>query len=217
MCRRSPRVLNDQAAAGRITQDTEERIRRWPAGSDIAATRSPAPFAPVARSWWGWLCPTWPTSTRPGITRGAGDVLYAHGYSLILASTDDDPKHAESQVSAMLGVQVDGLLYGVAREDDPVLAGSSMRGSRWSCSIAGRKAARSAPSSPTTAPGPGWRWSTCSPWVIATSCTSAGRRTSHPPSIGSGPSRRRSETAGLTGHHALCPPSDRGRGLPGDD
>jgi LacI family transcriptional regulator len=40
-----------------------------------------------------------------------------------LASTDDDPAHAESQVTAMLGVQVEGLMYGVARDDDPVLAG----------------------------------------------------------------------------------------------
>ena len=32
------------------------------------------------------------------------------------------PDHAESQVSAMLGVQADGLLYGVARDDDQVLA-----------------------------------------------------------------------------------------------
>jgi LacI family transcriptional regulator len=60
---------------------------------------------------------------QAGITRGAGDILYAVGYSLILASTDDDPIHAESQVAAMLGVQVEGLLYGVAREDDGVLAG----------------------------------------------------------------------------------------------
>jgi LacI family transcriptional regulator len=59
---------------------------------------------------------------QAGITRGAGDVLYADGYSLILASTDDDPIHAESQVAAMLGVQVEGLMYGVAREDDAVLA-----------------------------------------------------------------------------------------------
>jgi LacI family transcriptional regulator len=59
---------------------------------------------------------------QAGITRGAGDVLYADGYSLILASTDDDPEHAASQVSAMLGVQAEGLMYGVAREEDAVLA-----------------------------------------------------------------------------------------------
>jgi LacI family transcriptional regulator len=59
---------------------------------------------------------------QAGITRGAGDVLYADGYSLLLASTDDDPEHAASQVSAMLGVQAEGLMYGVAREEDAVLA-----------------------------------------------------------------------------------------------
>ena len=70
----------------------------------------------------GMVVPDVANLYQAGITRGAGDVLYADGYSLILASTDDDPKHAESQVSAMLGAQAEGLLYGVAREDDAVLA-----------------------------------------------------------------------------------------------
>ncbi len=116
------RVLNDQAAAGRITQDTDERIRE-------VARRLGYRRNTIARALRtgrtlvvGMVVPDVANLYQAGITRGAGDVLYAHGYSLILASTDDDPTHAESQVSAMLGVQVDGLLYGVAREDDPVLA-----------------------------------------------------------------------------------------------
>jgi LacI family transcriptional regulator len=115
------RVLNDQATAGRITQDTDERIR------DVAR-RLGYRRNTIARALRtgttlvvGMVVPDVANLYQAGITRGAGDVLYAHGYSLILASTDDDPKHAESQVSAMLGVQADGLLYGVAREDDAVL------------------------------------------------------------------------------------------------
>ncbi|MGH8945752.1 MAG: LacI family DNA-binding transcriptional regulator [Acidimicrobiia bacterium] len=116
------RVLNDQAAAGRITQDTEERIRE-------AAQRLGYRRNTIARALRtgrtlvvGMVVPDVANLYQAGITRGAGDVLYADGYSLILASTDDDQAHAESQVMAMLGVRVEGLLYGVAREDDPVVA-----------------------------------------------------------------------------------------------
>lgn len=117
------RVLNDQAAAGRITPDTEERIR------DVAR-RLGYRRNTIARALRtgrtlvvGMVVPDVANLYQAGITRGAGDVLSADSYSLIIASTDDDAGHAESQVSAMLGVQVEGLLYGVAREDDAVLAG----------------------------------------------------------------------------------------------
>ena len=117
------RVLNDQAAAGRITQDTEERIRE-------VARRLGYRRNTIARALRtgrtlvvGMVVPDVANLYQAGITRGAGDVLYTDGYSLILSSTDDDPEHAESHVSAMLGVQVEGLMYGVAREDDAVLAG----------------------------------------------------------------------------------------------
>ncbi|HEX6300386.1 MAG TPA: LacI family DNA-binding transcriptional regulator [Acidimicrobiia bacterium] len=117
------RVLNDQAAAGRITPDTEERIRE-------AARRLGYRRNTIARALRtgrtlvvGMVIPDIANLYQAGITRGAGDILYADGFSLILASTDDDPEHARTQVSAMLGVQAEGLMYGVAREDDEVLAG----------------------------------------------------------------------------------------------
>ena len=117
------RVLNDQAAAGRITPDTEQRIR------EVARTLGYRRNA-IARALRtgrtlvvGMVIPDIANLYQAGITRGAGDVLSADGFSLILASTDDDPEHARSQVSAMLGVQADGLLYGVAREDDEILVG----------------------------------------------------------------------------------------------
>ena len=116
------RVLNDRAAAGRITQDTERRIR------DVAQRLGYRPNT-IARALRtgrtlvvGMVVPDVANLYQAGITRGAGDVLSADGYSLLLASTDDDPEHAEVQVSAMLGVQAEGLLYGIARDDDQVLA-----------------------------------------------------------------------------------------------
>ncbi len=94
-----------------------------PTGSAIAATQ----FARALRTGRtlvvGMVVPDVANLYQAGITRGAGDVLYADGYSLILASTDDDPDHAQYQVSAMLDVRAEGLMYGVARDDDPVLAG----------------------------------------------------------------------------------------------
>lgn len=115
------RVLNDQATAGRITHDTENRIREvalrlgYRRNSIARALRTGRTLVV------GMVVPDVANLYQAGITRGAGDVLYAHGYSLLLASTDDDPEHAETQVSAMLGVQADGLMYGVAREGDAVL------------------------------------------------------------------------------------------------
>jgi LacI family transcriptional regulator len=122
------RVLNGQAAAGRITQDTEDRIRQ-------VAHRLGYRHNTIARALRtgrtlvvGMVVPDVGNLYQAGITRGAGDVLYAGGYSLLLASTDDDPDQAESQVAAMLGVQAEGLMYGVAREDDPMLAGIVAQG-----------------------------------------------------------------------------------------
>jgi LacI family transcriptional regulator len=117
------RVLNNQAAAGRITPDTEERIRETAQRLGYRRNTIARALRTGRTLVVGMVVPDVANLYQAGITRGAGDVLYEDGYSLILASTDDDPDHAESQVSAMLGVQAEGLMYGVAREDDAVLAG----------------------------------------------------------------------------------------------
>ena len=187
------RVLNDRAAAGRITQDTEHRIR------DVARRLGYRPNT-IARALRtgrtlvvGMVVPDVANLYQAGITRGAGDVLSADGYSLLLASTDDDPGHAEVQVSAMLGVQAEGLLYGVARDEDRVLAGLVDEGIPVSCSTVPPPSPPSAPCYPTIMPGRGWPSNTSSRWVIATSCTWGDRRTCPPPSTASAPSRRYSE------------------------
>jgi len=116
------RVLNDQAAAGRITPDTEERIRETAQRLGYRRNTIARALRTGRTLVVGMVVPDVANLYQAGITRGAGDVLYAHGYSLLLSSTDDDPDHAESHVSAMLGVQAEGLMYGVARENDAVLA-----------------------------------------------------------------------------------------------
>lgn len=115
------RVLNGQEAEGRITAETAERIRE-------VARRLGYRRNAVARALRtgrtlvvGMVVPDVANLYQAGITRGAGDVLTGEGYSLLLASSDDDLDRADAQVSAMLGSQAEGLLYGVAREGDPVL------------------------------------------------------------------------------------------------
>lgn len=117
------RVLNDQAAAGRITAETEKRIREVAARLGYRRNTIARALRTGRTLVVGMVVPDVANLYQAGITRGAGDVLYEDDYSLILASTDDDLAHAEAQVSAMLGVQAEGLMYGVAREDDPVLKG----------------------------------------------------------------------------------------------
>jgi LacI family transcriptional regulator len=116
------RVLNDQASAGRITSETEGRIKE--AARSLGYRRnSVARALRTGRTLLvGMVVPDVANLYQAGITRGAGDVLLADGYSLILASTDDNLDHAHSHVSAMLGARAEGLLYGVARESDTVLA-----------------------------------------------------------------------------------------------
>jgi LacI family transcriptional regulator len=117
------RVLSDQAAAGRITPDTEERIKEIARKLGYRRNTIARALRTGRTLVVGMVVPDVANLYQAEITRGAGDVLYEDGFSLILASTDDDTGHAEAQVSAMLGVQAEGLMYGVARDDDEVLAG----------------------------------------------------------------------------------------------
>ncbi|HEX2153618.1 MAG TPA: LacI family DNA-binding transcriptional regulator [Acidimicrobiia bacterium] len=117
------RVLNGQAAAGRITPQTEARIRAIARDLGYRHNAIARALRTGRTLIVGMVVPDVGNLYQAGITRGAGDVLSADRYSLLLASTDDDLAHAEAQVSAMLSAQADGLLYGVARDPDPVLEG----------------------------------------------------------------------------------------------
>lgn len=115
------RILNDQAEAGRITPETEERIRH--VAQRLGYRRNTLARALRTRRTLvvGMVVPDVANLHQAAITRAAGDALTERNYSLLLASTGDDLDQARAQVSAMLGAQAEGLLYGVAREKDPVL------------------------------------------------------------------------------------------------
>lgn len=57
----------------------------------------------------------------PPIVRGAGRVLRAAGYTLILADTNFDDEAQRDQVRAMRGRGVDGFIIATALWDDPTL------------------------------------------------------------------------------------------------
>lgn len=115
------RILNDQAAAGRITPETEERIRRVAERLGYRRNTVARALRTSRTQVVGMVVPDVSNLHQAAITRAAGDILTEGGYSLLLASSGDRLEQARLQVSAMLGAQVDGLLYGVAREEDPVL------------------------------------------------------------------------------------------------
>ena len=165
-----------------------------PGGWVTGRTPSPAPCAPDGLSSSGWSSRMWPICTRQG-SRGvqvmSSPPMVTRCYSPVRTTT---PSHAEVQVSAMLGVQAEGLLYGVARDEDRVLAGLVDEG--IPVILFNRGAPPSPPSAPcypTIMPGRGWPSNTSSRWGIATSCTWGDRRTCPPPSTASAPSRRYSE------------------------
>jgi LacI family transcriptional regulator len=115
------RVLNGQASVGRITPETEERIQQVSRRLGYRRNTVARALRTGRTSVVGMVIPDVANLYQAEITRGAGDVLAEMGYSFLLASTGEDRDRTESQVSAMLGAQAEGLLYGVAREGDPVL------------------------------------------------------------------------------------------------
>lgn len=117
------RILNGQASQGRISVETEQRIRA--VAETLGYRRNAIARALRTRRSYvvGMVVPDVANLHQAAMTRAAGDALTGSGYSLLLASTGDDLDQAASQVSAMLGAQAEGLLYGVAREKDPVLQG----------------------------------------------------------------------------------------------
>jgi LacI family transcriptional regulator len=56
------------------------------------------------------------------IAKGADSVLHQHGYSLVLATSGNDPEHEAELVAALRQRRVDGLIAAVADEGAPGLA-----------------------------------------------------------------------------------------------
>lgn len=69
----------------------------------------------------GMIVPDIANPFFPPTVRGAQDVLGQSGYTLLLASTDNDLLQARRQVMTMLEGRVDGLLLAMARREDSLI------------------------------------------------------------------------------------------------
>lgn len=103
-------VLNDRVE--RITTETQERVRR--AAADVGYTPNT-----VARGLRmqrtrtiGLISDTIATTPFAGrMLAGAQDVAREHGYLLFLVNTEGDPAVEEQAVRALVGQQVDAMIY----------------------------------------------------------------------------------------------------------
>ncbi len=114
------RALNDQTAA-LVNAQTLDRVRQ--AASQLGyRVNGMARALKMRRSLSiGMIVPDITNPFFPPAVRGAEDVLDRTGFSLLIASTDNEPAKARRQVTAMLESQVDGLLLAMARREDALV------------------------------------------------------------------------------------------------
>jgi LacI family transcriptional regulator len=70
----------------------------------------------------GVIIPDLTNPLFPPIIRGIEDVLGKHGYTAVIANTDNDFDREEIILDRMWARRVDGLILATARRDDPLLA-----------------------------------------------------------------------------------------------
>lgn len=115
------RVLNP-ATRGMVSPQIAERVTE----AARALGYRPNPIAYGLRTnrsfTVGVVLPDLTNPVFPPIVRGIEDTLETAGYTAIIANTDNDSSRAGKIVDAMRGRQVDGLIIGTARLDDPLVA-----------------------------------------------------------------------------------------------
>jgi LacI family transcriptional regulator len=115
------RILNGQAQAGRISSVTEARVRGVAAEMGYRGNML-ARALRTGRSYMvGMMMPDLANLYQANITSGVADALRSVGYSLLISSSGNDKRDAESQVRTMIHSQAAGIIYGVATREDPLL------------------------------------------------------------------------------------------------
>jgi LacI family transcriptional regulator len=114
------RALNP-ASSGMLSPETVSRVRR--AARELGyTTNSFARGLRTARSSTiGVLIPDLTNPLFPPIVRGIQEALLPHGYTALIANTDNDPGREASHFEALLARQVDGFIIASARENDPLI------------------------------------------------------------------------------------------------
>jgi LacI family transcriptional regulator len=114
------RALNP-ASSGMLSPDTVSRVQR--AARDLGYTiNSFARGLRTSRSLTvGVLIPDLTNPLFPPIVRGIQEALLPHGYTALIANTDNDPEREAAHFEALVARQVDGFIVASARANDPIL------------------------------------------------------------------------------------------------
>jgi LacI family transcriptional regulator len=115
------RVLNP-ATRGMVSPEIAERVTE--AARTLGYRPNPIAYGlRTNRSFTiGVVLPDLTNPVFPPMVRGIEATLEAAGYTAIIANTDNDPTRAGKIIDIMRGRQVDGLIVGTARLDDPLVA-----------------------------------------------------------------------------------------------
>jgi LacI family transcriptional regulator len=114
------RALNP-ASSGMLSPETVSKVQR--AARELGyTTNSFARGLRTSRSLTvGVLIPDLTNPLFPPIVRGIQEALLPHGYTALIANTDNDPEREAAHFDALASRQVDGFIVASAREEDPVL------------------------------------------------------------------------------------------------
>ena len=114
------RALNPETAS-RVNAATAKRVLR----AAKALGYQPNPIARSLRTnkthTIGMLIPDLTNPLFPPMVRGVDQVLSARGYTLLLADTDNSGEREEQLYTALRNRQVDGLVFGTALRQHPLL------------------------------------------------------------------------------------------------
>jgi LacI family transcriptional regulator len=69
----------------------------------------------------GVLVPDLMNPLFPPIVRGVQEALFPHGYTALIANTDNDPQRELAHFDALLSRQVDGFIVATARQSDAII------------------------------------------------------------------------------------------------
>ena len=109
------------AGTGRVSSDLVERVVAAAKELGYRPNRVARALRMERSSSIGMLIPDISNPAYPPIVRGVEDVLRASGISVLLASTDNDPRREAELVAGMIDHRVDGLLLATATRDYPPL------------------------------------------------------------------------------------------------
>jgi LacI family transcriptional regulator len=115
------RALNP-STSGLVNAATARRVRT--AAEQLGFTpNSAARSLRTNRSFTvGVLLPDLTNPLFPPVARGIEEALSAHGYTALLANTDNDEAKERTQFDALRGRQVDGFIVATAQREHPLLA-----------------------------------------------------------------------------------------------